>query len=68
MTDITAAGGVTAPAVRLSTTAAFYLLALAIVAIAAGATVAFGLGGLIMTAVIAAWVCLGFLVVLTMGG
>jgi len=45
-----------------------YLLALLILVITGAMVAIFGLGGLILTAVVASWVILAFLVLLTAGG
>ncbi|PCD77106.1 hypothetical protein [Pseudothioclava arenosa] len=58
-----AADHATAP-VKSSTA---WIIALFLIATAAGATVVFGLGGLIMWGVIATWVMMALLVVMTAG-
>ncbi|WP_415184376.1 hypothetical protein [Phaeovulum sp.] len=45
-----------------------FILALAIVLVVAGATLVFGLVGLILSGVIATAVCMGLLVLMTAGG
>ncbi|MFC5737097.1 MULTISPECIES: hypothetical protein [Sinirhodobacter] len=48
--------------------AQMYLLALVIIGIAVGLVAFMGLGGLILWAVVATWIMLAFLVVMTAGG